>query len=59
MFLRENKFEIEGLDQQRYKKVAGKKSEEKTDSSAKIEPKSEQHTKAKHETEESQSPTLM
>ena len=55
MFLRENKFEIEGLDQQRYKKVAGKKTEEKTDTSAKI----EQHSKVKPEIEESQSPTLM
>ena len=30
MFLRENKFEMEGIDQQRIKKPSGKKGEEKT-----------------------------
>jgi hypothetical protein len=59
MFLRENKFDIEGIDQQRYKKVAGKKTEEKLESGLKPEPKTEQHVKPKQEIEDSQSPTLM
>jgi hypothetical protein len=59
MLLRENKFDIEGIDQQRYKKVAGKKTDEKPESISKPETKTEQHSKPKHETEDNQSPTLM
>jgi hypothetical protein len=65
MFLRENKLEIEGIDQFRYKKAVSKKADEKPEgvskdeTSSKHEPKTEQHSKPKHETEEVQSPTLM
>jgi hypothetical protein len=65
MFLRENKFEVEGLDQQRYKKTGGKKADEKQDTISKNEPthkaetKTDQLSKPKHETEDNQSPTLM
>jgi hypothetical protein len=53
MFLRENKFDIEGIDTQRYKKPASsKKSDEKAEPASKAE-------KNKPEADESQSPTLM
>ena len=49
MFLRENRFEIEGFDQQKIKKTTAKKAEEKPEHAA----------KPKQENEESNSPTLM
>jgi hypothetical protein len=56
MFLRENRFDIEGVDQQRYKKTAGaKKSEEKTETSA----KTESAVKTKTDSEDASTPTLM
>ena len=65
MFIRENRFDIEGIDQQRYKKTSGKKADEKTEIadkneiSVKPESKTEHHSKSKHEPEDNQSPTLM
>lgn len=62
MFLRENRFEMDGIEPQRYKKQAGsavsKKSDEKPEPAAKFEaPKAEAPKVEKNE--DIQSPTLM
>lgn len=58
MFLRENKFEIEGIDAQRYKKSAApaKKTEEKVEAPKAETPKAE---KSKPETDEFQAPSFL
>ena len=61
MFLRENRFEIEGIDAQRYKKSAGtaKKVDEKPETIAPAKFEAPKVEKPKTEGEEFQSPTLM
>ncbi len=55
MFLRDNKFELEGIDPQRIKKNVVKKADEKPEPTQ----KSETSNKSKHENDENQSPTLI
>jgi hypothetical protein len=57
MFLRENRLDIEGIDQSRYKKSSAKKADEKPEVAAKQETATK--NKPEPETEENQSPTLM
>ncbi len=60
MFLRENRLEIEGLDQQRLKKAAGKKTDDKAETITKGESSTKKELSVKaQETEDSQSPTLL
>jgi hypothetical protein len=55
MFLRESRFEMEGIDQLRYKKSGSKKTEEKAEPVS----KSESVSKNKTESEDSQTQKLM
>ena len=58
MFLRENRLEMEGIDQQRYKKGPAKKGDEKAEPAAKSESGAKTE-KPKSESDDMQSPTLM